>query len=216
MTQRYTDIAFTERVRSEQERNSTREHGLRLEARSQARELGARERDFIAGRDSFFMATVNQEGWPYVQHRGGAPGFLKVLGPATLGFADFRGNLQYVSTGNLAGDARVSLIMIDYARRWRLKLFGRARSVDLRDAPPALAESLSDAEYEATIERLMLIEVEAYDWNCSQHIPQRFGPAEIATLIRPLEARIAQLEASLRDAGIEPPPPPQGEHHETV
>lgn len=216
MTHRYTDIAFTEHVRDEQERKGTRDHGLRLEARSQARELGPRERDFIAGRDSFFMATVNQDGWPYVQHRGGVPGFLKVLGPATLGFADFRGNLQYVSTGNLAGDGRVSLIMVDYARRWRLKLFGRARSVELREAPPALVQSLSDAGYEATIERLMLIEVEAYDWNCSQHIPQRFGLAEIATLIRPLEARIAQLEASLRAAGIEPPPPPQGEHHEVV
>jgi uncharacterized protein len=216
MTQRYTDIAFTERVRREQERSGTREHGQRVEARSQARELGARERDFIAARDSFFMATVNQDGWPYVQHRGGVPGFLKVLGPTTLGFADFRGNLQHVSTGNLAGDERVSIILVDYARRWRLKLFARARSVELRDAPPAMVESLSDAEYEATIERLMLIEVEAFDWNCSQHIPQRFGLAEIATLIRPLEARIAQLEASLRAAGLEPPPPPQGEHHEVV
>lgn len=216
MTHRYTDIAFTERVRTEQERKGTREHGRRLEARSQARELGVRERAFIAGCDSFFMATVNQDGWPYVQHRGGAPGFLKVLGPTSLGFADFRGNLQYVSTGNLTGDARVSLILVDYARRWRLKLFGRARGVDLRDAPPDLMQSLSDADYDATIERLMLIEVEAYDWNCSQHIPQRFGAAEIAALIHPLQARIAQLEASLRDAGLTPPPPPQGEHHEAV
>lgn len=216
MTQRYTDIAFTPDVRRTQEHRGTRPHGQRLEARSEARPLGERERDFIAGRDSFFLATVNQAGWPYVQHRGGAPGFLKVLGPTTLGFADFRGNLQYVSTGNLAGDDRVSLILVDYPHRWRLKLFGRARNVELDDAPVALAQALTDAGYDATVERLTLIEVEAFDWNCSQHIPQRFSREELAPLIRPLEDRIAQLEASLHAAGIALPPPPQGDPHETV
>ncbi|MBL8448094.1 MAG: pyridoxamine 5'-phosphate oxidase family protein [Zoogloeaceae bacterium] len=208
MTQCYTDIAFTSAVRQTQEANGTREHGRRLEARSEARLLGDRERAFIAGRDSFFLATVNQAGWPYVQHRGGAPGFLKVLGPSTLGFADFRGNLQYVSTGNLATDDRVSLILVDYPRRWRLKIFGRARILELDAAPVDLAQSLTDAGYDATVERLTLIEIEAFDWNCSQHIPQRFSRDELAPLIHPLEDRIAQLEACLRAAGIEPPPHP--------
>jgi predicted pyridoxine 5'-phosphate oxidase superfamily flavin-nucleotide-binding protein len=219
MPHRYTEIAFTENVRAAQQRYRSRDHALRMEARAMARELGPREREFIAERDSFYLATVNQHGWPYVQHRGGQAGFLKVLDAHTLGFPDFRGNLQYVTAGNLAADDRVSLILVDYARRRRLKLFGRARNIDLAEAAPDVARRLAVHDDEATTERFTLIQVEAFDWNCSQHIPYRVGAAEIAALMRPLEGRVALLEARLRAAGIEPPAAPttpQGVRDETV
>jgi predicted pyridoxine 5'-phosphate oxidase superfamily flavin-nucleotide-binding protein len=152
---------------------------------------------FISERDSFYMATTNSDGWPYLQHRGGPVGFLKVLGPHLLGFADLKGNRQLLSTGNLAGDDRVALFLMDYAQRERLKILGHARVVDARkDAD--LAKQLSPgAGWESKVERLFLIEVMSYDWNCPQYITPRFSEEEIEKFAAPLRARIADLEAQL-------------------
>lgn len=155
------------------------------------------EAAFIAARDSFYMATTNSDGWPYLQHRGGPEGFLKVLGPHQLGFADFKGNRQMLSTGHLAGDDRVALFLMDYPRRERLKILGHARVLDARENP-ALADEFSPApELRSKIERLFVIDVVSFDWNCPQHITPRFTEAEIAAHVAPLHTRIAELEAAL-------------------
>jgi predicted pyridoxine 5'-phosphate oxidase superfamily flavin-nucleotide-binding protein len=152
------------------------------------------EAEFIASRDSFYMATVSETGWPYIQHRGGPPGFVKVLGPNLLGFADFRGNRQLISTGNLAATDRVALFMMDYPGRTRLKLLGHARVLDAREHAD-LVDQLAPGPLRATIERLFLIQIVSFDWNCSQHITPRFTSTEVEAQIAPLKARIAELEA---------------------
>ena len=154
------------------------------------------EAAFIAARDSFYLATVSEIGWPYIQHRGGPPGFLKVLGPHLIGFADFKGNRQLVSTGNLGGSDRVALFLMDYPQRTRLKLLGRARVLDAGEHPE-LANQLAPEPLRRKVERLFLIQVIAYDWNCPQYITPRFTAAEVETQTAPLKARIAELEARL-------------------
>jgi uncharacterized protein len=149
---------------------------------------------FIAERDSFYMATVSETGWPYVQHRGGPRGFLKVLDEKTLAFADYRGNRQYISVGNLAGDDRAALILMDYAGRARLKIYAHVEAMPL-DADPALAELVGAPGYKARPERILLLHLEAFDWNCPQHITPRFTEAEIAQAIQPLRERLTTLEA---------------------
>ena len=158
--------------------------------------LTPREEMFISLRDSFYMATNSASGWPYLQHRGGPAGFVKILDGGRLGFADFRGNRQYVSLGNLAADDRASLFFMDYARRARLKVLGRVRSVDLVDHP-ALADVLVDADYGAKVERGIIVEINSYDWNCPQHITPRFAEREIERIVKPLQARITELEERL-------------------
>jgi predicted pyridoxine 5'-phosphate oxidase superfamily flavin-nucleotide-binding protein len=158
--------------------------------------LTAVEAQFIAARDGFYMATVSETGWPYVQHRGGPPGFLKVLDDRTLAFADFRGNRQYVSLGNLAGDDRAALILMDYANGARLKLFVRVEVRGLA-ADPELASAVDLPGYRARPERALLLRIEASDWNCKQHIAQRFTLDELA-------ARLEQLEFP-RSATRRPP-----------
>lgn len=159
------------------------------------------EISFIATRDSFYMATNNADGWPYIQHRGGPAGFLKVTGPQQLGFADFKGNRQLLTMGNLKDNHRVSLFLMDYPRRSRLKILGHARVIDAR-GNEALADELSPIpQLRNQIERLFLIEVVGYDWNCPKYITPRYTVAEMNDLISPLKARIAELESQLR-----PPP----------
>ncbi len=154
------------------------------------------EAAFIGTRDSFYMATTNSDGWPYLQHRGIPAGFLKVLGPNQLGFADLKGNRQMLSTGNLAENDRVSLFLMDYPRRQRLKILGQARVLDARENPD-LADQLSPSpELSHKIERLFMIEVVSFDWNCPQYITPRYTEAEINEAIAPLRARIAELEAA--------------------
>jgi uncharacterized protein len=149
---------------------------------------------FIAERDSFYMATVSETGWPYIQHRGGPPGFLKVLDEKTLAFADYRGNRQYISVGNLAADDRAALILVDYPTRTRMKLYTHVESVPL-DADPALTERVALAGYRAKPERILRLRPEAFDWNCPQHITPRFTEAEIAEAVQPLRQRVSALEA---------------------
>src|SRR5271165_5124497 len=155
------------------------------------------ETAFIARRDSFYMATVSETGWPYVQHRGGPPGFLKVLDETTLGFADFRGNRQYISLGNVTADDRVSLILMDYPNRTRLKILANMEARDLA-AEPDLATRLALPGYKGKPERAFLLHLETFDWNCPQHITPRFTAAEIETAVSPLLSRIAALKAENR------------------
>lgn len=205
MPRRFAQLTFTASVQAAQARYGTRAQAERYAAGgSDNSELGAREREFIAARDSFYLATVGDTGWPYVQHRGGNPGFLKVLGPTTLAFADFRGNLQYQSVGNLGGNDRVCLILVDYPQRRRLKLLGHARVLDLAaasDAALAALWQLPAGDAEAPVERVLLIEVAAFDWNCARHITPRYSERELSSLLDPLHQRIARLEAQLRELG---------------
>ncbi len=159
--------------------------------------FGPTEAEFIAARDSFYMASVSETGWPYIQHRGGPAGFLKLLDERTLGFADFRGNRQYITLGNAAADDRVALIMVDYARRRRLKLYARIEVRDLADDPD-LAARLALPGYRAVPEHGLLLHLEAFDWNCPQHITPRFTEAEIAAASAPLTDRLAALESENR------------------
>ena len=202
MGHRFAELAFTPTVMAVQEHEGSRDSYRRLEGGEAHHDrLGPAEASFIAARDSFYMATVSETGWPYLQHRGGPRGFLKVLDEGTIGFADFRGNRQYVSVGNLLGDDRVALILVDYPNRRRLKILGRARAVTM-DAAAKLGR-LDLPGYRAKVERGLLIAVETFDWNCPQHLTPRFTAEEIASAVAPLHARIAELEAALARAGGE-------------
>ena len=157
----------------------------------------ANEEAFIAARDSFYMATVSETGWPYVQHRGGPQGFLKVINKTTLAFADFRGNRQYISMGNLDANDRVALILVDYPRRARLKILAHVERLAL-DAEPGLLEQVSEPGYRAKPERIFRLRLAAFDWNCPQHIIPRFTEAEIAKAVQPLHQKLETLEADNR------------------
>lgn len=195
MAHRFAEIAFTPEIRELQRRAGSRDAYARREAVPEAvnAAFGPREAAFIESRDSFYMATIGGNGWPYVQHRGGPPGFLRVLDPRRIGFADVRGNRQYISVGNVAADDRVSLFLMDYPARTRLKMFGRARLVE----GAALAGWLEAGgmAVDGVVERGVEIALEGFDWNCPQHITPRFTAAEVEAMAAPLRARIAELEA---------------------
>ena len=150
--------------------------------------------EFIAERDSFYMATISETGWPYLQHRGGPPGFIRVLNDRTLAFADFRGNRQYISIGNLASNDRAALILVDYPSRRRLKIYAHVEARDLA-GDPDLAAELTIPGYRAKVERALVLHLAAFDWNCPQHIPPRFSEAELAPALAPLRARLEALES---------------------
>jgi predicted pyridoxine 5'-phosphate oxidase superfamily flavin-nucleotide-binding protein len=167
------------------------------------------EAAYLSLRDSFYIATVAENGWPYVQHRGGPPGFMRVLDDTTLGFADFRGNRQYISVGNLAADHRACLILMDYPRRQRLKILGHVEIKDLKN-DPELAAKLAVPDYKAKVERAFLLHLTAFDWNCPQHITPRFTEDELAPVLAPIRNRLAELEAenaALRAQLASMPPP---------
>ena len=184
MADKYADIAFTEKVKSiQKDMGSHRLYGSANGGPDYNDRLGPSEVKFIAERDSFYIASVSETGWPYVQFRGGPPGFLRTLDERTLGFGDFRGNRQYVTTGNVATNDRVSLFLMDYVNRRRLKIFGKMRTVS-RDEDASLMTRLAVANYRAVIERAALIKVEAFSWNCPQHITPRYTQAELADLLQ--------------------------------
>ncbi|WP_238498386.1 pyridoxamine 5'-phosphate oxidase family protein [Streptosporangium sp. KLBMP 9127] len=167
--------------------------------------LGADEAAYVTARDGFYLATVGQSGWPYLQHRGGPPGFLHVLEPvdghSVLGWADLRGNRQYLSVGNLASSAQVSLFLMDYAHRQRLKILGTAHVVDVRDGTPAdLLEGMIVPEQPGTVERVITVDVHSYDWNCSQHITPRWAEHELAHALEPVHDELTRLRAE--NAGL--------------
>ena len=154
------------------------------------------EAAFIAERDSFYLATVSETGWPYVQHRGGPRGFLKMVDDRTLAFADYRGNRQYISTGNLAVNQRASLFLMDYAHRARLKIYAHIDTVAL-DADPALTALVTVPGYKAKLERVFRVRLQAFDWNCPQHITPRFTEDEVTEAVRPLRDRVEALQAEV-------------------
>lgn len=174
----FSTITFTDSVKTAQTFYGSRESNRRLEeAEGGPIELTKHEIAFISQRDSFYQATVTESGWPYVQHRGGPKGFLKVLDPQTLGYADYRGNQQYLSVGNLAANDRICLILMDYPKRRRLKIWGHARIVHVPDHPEFISR-VQDQSYPAKVERGVIIHIEAFDWNCPQHITPRFTQSE--------------------------------------
>ncbi len=187
MGTRYLSIATTASVAAAQEHYGSAAQWARIGARGQADDAGPRqplgpsETAFIRARDGFYIASVSETGWPYVQYRGGPPGFLATVDASMLGFADFRGNRQYITTGNVRANDRVSLFLMDYAHQQRLKIFGHMHIIDAAD-DPVLAKALTVPDYPARVERLVLIAVEAYDWNCPQHITPRFTRAELERL----------------------------------
>ena len=197
MGHKFAELAFTDSVKNIQSDQGSRKSYARMEVGDDYNDvLGPNEAQFIAARDSFYMATVSETGWPYVQHRGGPTGFVKVLDDRTLGFADFRGNRQYVSAGNLSRNDRVSLFFMDYPNKTRLKLLGRVRT--LEPAEQGILQKLSlDDRHQVRTERGFLISVEAFDWNCPQYITPRFTRAEVDQEILSLQSTIVDLEARL-------------------
>ena len=182
MSRKYTELTFTESVKETQEYYGTRAKARKFETWDvDDHRLSEREVHFIAERDSFYMATVGDTGWPYVQFRGGPKGFLTPLDQRHIGYADFRGNLQYISTGNLKHDDRVALFLMDYPNRQRLKIMARARVTDVAE-DPELIERLRAPDYKGKIERGVVFEIEAFDWNCPQHITPRYTADEIECL----------------------------------
>jgi predicted pyridoxine 5'-phosphate oxidase superfamily flavin-nucleotide-binding protein len=207
MSHAFADIAFTPSVKAAQQRDGSRAGYARSfegEAELFNDSLGEAETDFIATQRSFYMATVSETGWPYVQHRGGPRGFLKVLDDKTLAFADYAGNRQLISVGNLAGNDRVALMLMDYSQRVRLKLLGRLAVQDLASRD-ALAQTLVDPAYRARPQRAMLITVEGFDWNCPQHIPVRIDAEDVQRALDQRDARIAELEELLAHRAAGPP-----------
>lgn len=194
MAQKFLELTLTPAVQAAQARQFGR--SVRLPEGAPPDALTEDEIDFIRNRDSFYLATVNETGWPYVQHRGGAPGFLRVLSPSQLGFADYQGNRQLLSTGNLSVNDRVSLFLMDYPHRTRLKILGHARVLDVGEHPD-LVEKLAEPAARPITERLVLIDVVGYDWNCPKYITPRYTAAEVERAVAPLRARIAELEAQL-------------------
>jgi hypothetical protein len=199
MSHAFADIAFTPSVKAAQQRDGSRAgYARNFESADEVfnDRLGAAEAEFIAAQRSFYMATVSETGWPYLQHRGGPLGFLKILDEKTLAFADYAGNRQLISVGNLAGNDRVALILVDYAHRVRLKVLGRLAVKELAPQDP-LAKTLVDPAYKARPQRAMVITVEGVDWNCPQHIPVRFDAEDVQRALDERDARIAELEATL-------------------
>ena len=192
---RFAELAFTPRVKEQQTQHGSRHQYERFERLGDAgSRIGPDEEAFIGDRDGFYMASVSESGWPYIQFRGGAKGFLQVVDEQTLGFADLRGNKQYISTGNLLHDDRVALFLMDYARQARLKILGHAEILEGSELAHEWVERLRVPGERSPVERAMLIHVEAFDWNCPQHITPRYTEEEIARVLEPMRRRIDALE----------------------
>jgi predicted pyridoxine 5'-phosphate oxidase superfamily flavin-nucleotide-binding protein len=196
MTRAFTEISFTPSVLALQIQNGSAEGYAKFMApgADRADRIGRAEAGFISGRDGFFQATVSESGWPYVQFRGGPTGFLKVLDDQTIAYADFRGNRQYLSAGNLTDDDRISMILMDYPNRRRLKVWGRAKLTGSSDDPKLMTQ-LQDLSYRGRPERAVVITVEALDWNCPQHITQRMTMEELEPQLEPLRAELSRLNS---------------------
>ena len=196
-----SDIAFTPSVKAQQEFHGSRDGYARMEeGKGWSDRVTDRLRNFIEERDSFYLGTASVDGQPYIQHRGGPEGFLKILDDQTLAFADFSGNRQYITTGNLAENDKAYIFLMDYPNRQRYKIWGRAEFIEGDDELTAL---VSDPDYEGHIERVLVFHVEAWDRNCPQHIKRRFAEEDVAERIGELEGRIAELEANARLRGSE-------------
>lgn len=193
----YASLAFTDAIREMQEKSGSRKSYARLEQRSYVDGLTENEIAFISGRDHFYMATIGENGYPYIQHRGGPKGFIKALDTKRLGLIDFKGNAQYITVGNITINNKVALIMVDYPARTRLKLYAKARIVELEN-DPALYAQLDLEGYQFRPERMMVFDVDAYDWNCPQHITPRYTIEEINEAFASQRDYISQLEAEIK------------------
>ncbi|MEJ0091916.1 MAG: pyridoxamine 5'-phosphate oxidase family protein [Methylocella sp.] len=193
MSYGFLDIAATPSVRAAQAAMGSDRVWQNFPGHREFDKFTPNEAAFIAGRDSFYMATVSETGWPYVQHRGGPIGFLKVVDEKTLAFADYRGNRQYISVGNLGADDRAALFLMDYAGRTRLKIYAHVEAMPL-DADPALAELVAKPGYKAKAERILRLHLVTFDWNCPQHITPRFTEKEVAEAVQPLRDRLSALQ----------------------
>jgi uncharacterized protein len=197
MARNFAEIAFTEAVKALQEQHGSRASYERMQQQTFRDGLSDNEIDFIGTRDSFYMASIGESGFPYIQHRGGPKGFLKVLDKQRIGFIDFVGNRQYVSVGNIATHNKVSLIMVDYPARARLKIYATASVVELKDDED-LFHQLELADYKYKPERMIVLTVEAYDWNCPQHITPRYTVDEIERAFAPLKEKVAKQEEEIQ------------------
>ena len=195
MATKYLDMTFTDAVC----RAQTQYYGRagKIVGAPDRDPLSQAETEFIAARDSFYLGSISGSGWPYIQHRGGPPGFLQVINETTLAFADYKGNRQLLSTGNVSVNDRVALFLMDYKNRERLKILGHARVEDARLHSELVAQ-VSDANMRSSVERLVFIDVVSFDWNCPKYITPRYSVAEVEELAGPLRARIVELEAQLR------------------
>lgn len=197
MAKNFATLAFTDAVKSMQEKAGSRSSYARMERDVYVDGLTDSEIDFIAERDSFYMASIGENNFPYIQHRGGPKGFIKVLDEKRVGFIDFRGNMQYITVGNMATNNNVALIMVDYPARARLKILAKAVIVELRD-DPVLFELLDLKDYAFKPERMMVFHIEAYDWNCPQHITPRYTVDEIEAAFAGQRNHISKLEAEVK------------------
>jgi len=197
MAKNFAALAFTSAVKEMQEKHGSRSSYARMERDTYIDGLTDNEFDFIAERDSFYMASIGENGFPYIQHRGGPKGFLKVLDAKRIGFIDFKGNMQYISVGNIATNNNVALIMVDYPSRTRLKILAKVKIVELKD-DPALYDQLDLSEYKFRPERMMVFTIEAYDWNCPQHITPRYTVADIEQAFAGQREHISKLEAEVK------------------
>jgi len=193
MTYGFLDIAITPHVKAAQARMKADHIWEDFKENREFNRFTENETSFICDSNSFYMATVSETGWPYVQHRGGPRGFLKVIDERTLAFGDYRGNRQYISTGNLAANDRVCLLLMDYPRRARLKIYAHVEVVDVA-GDPELTAIVAMPGYKAKVERIFRLGLEAFDWNCQQHITPRFTEAEVSRAIAPIRARLTELE----------------------
>jgi hypothetical protein len=196
MGRRFAELAFTPLVKEQQQQHGSRHLYERVEQSLDLGDrLGASEQVFVGERDGFYMASVTETGWPYIQYRGGPVGFLRVLDERTIGFADLRGNKQYISTANLLHDDRVALFLMDYPNQSRLKILGRAKVHEGDSEAQKLIETLRMPEEKSPVERALVIRVEAFDWNCPQHITPRYSERELAKILEPMRRRLAELES---------------------
>jgi len=198
MAKNFAEIAFTDVVKKLQEKHGSRRSYERMEKFNVIDGLTENEMSFIQNRDSFYLASIGVKKFPYIQHRGDPKGFLKVLDSKRLGFIDFIGNKQYVSVGNIATNNNVSLIMVDYPTRTRLKVFAKAEAVELKDNPE-LYQLLDLEKYKFRPERMMIFNIETYDWNCPQHITQRYTVDEINEAFLPQKEYITSLEEEIKE-----------------
>lgn len=208
MAKNFAEIAFTDAVKALQEKHGSRKGYERMEKFNIVDGLSENEMNFISNRDSFYLASIGEKNFPYIQHRGGPKGFVKVLDKNTIGFIDFSGNKQYISVGNFATNNNVALIMMDYPARARLKILAKAEIIELKDNPELLSK-LGLGDYQFRPERMMLFHIEAFDWNCPQHITPRFTLEEIQIAFEPkfqyiskLEEEIENLKSRLKESGL--------------
>jgi predicted pyridoxine 5'-phosphate oxidase superfamily flavin-nucleotide-binding protein len=195
MGKRFAELAFTPLVKEQQRLHGSRQSYARVEQWGEPGDrLGPMEQEFIQERDGFYMASVTESGWPYVQFRGGAKGFLRVMDEQTLGFADLRGNKQYITTGNLEHDDRVALFLMDYPNQSRLKILGHAEVHEDDTEARKLMETLRVEGEKTPAERAVLVHIEAFDWNCPQHITPRYTREELEPLLEPMRKRLEALE----------------------